>query len=150
MKKLIVDIDFKKVFSMDEFKKTLTRVENVATLALLISLFLPMRRFKSGFEVFTGDVPVFLFIPITAVLILAMRPTCDSAKLMRFAKIALGGFITFFFTIGLITLPSYHSIAFGFYAIWMSGIFILLGTFNIVQFKNAASPIREDIVEKDK
>lgn len=144
-----VNIDYKKMFSWSEFKKTITRVENIATVVLIFSLFLPFydtpwTKFDSsisspdGLRFFKYKVSLW-FIPLTAILILLLRPVCTKEKVLFFMKLVLG-FSSIILFLYYITKGQFY-FNLGFYLFAISGAFILLGTFNVVQLSKAQPPI---------
>jgi len=144
-----VNMDYKKTFSLDEFKKTMTRVENIASLIGLIGLFLPYRiwayttNYVSGYKWFFLEMPLFLLIPLLLLIIIFIRPTCKSKTKLSNIKI----FTAFFIIISsLYVFFRYGYTNIGLYVVLFSGILILLGTLEKFQLNNALPPIEEDKV----
>lgn len=140
--KIDINMDYKKTFSLNEFKKTITRVENIAIIVLLFSLFLPYYEYvvysRTGIN-FLTNFPIMYIVPILSLVIIGLRPTCKKEQVLKIIKLALGTFIllTFLFFV----LFHDYDMKFGFYIFGILGVLIILGTLEKLQLSNAQPSI---------
>ncbi len=142
-------MDFKKVIDIKELKKTLTRLENIAALSLVLFFFFPwvsMGPFSfNGFgllgfpKIGAFTALVIALIPIMGLLVVAMRPICQHEKILKILKFVAGGLPIAAFIISLIDAGGdfFQAAGLGFYLTLIAGVLIILGTLDKVQLPDA-------------
>ena len=143
-----INIDYKKTFSWVEFKKTMSRVENIAALVILVTFlvmpfagpvyFLALKFLGYGY--LYNKAPLLLIIPILLVIIIFIRPTCKSSQKLKVIKLITSLFIILS---SVYIFFNESKMQLGFYVVFLSGIFMILGTLDKFQLKNALPPINE-------
>ena len=147
-----INMDYKKTFSFQEFKKTMTRIENIASLIIIFSFFLPWSSFKvlltDGYNTYIGFYYIFTssfywysLLLIFSILIIGLRPTCKNEQTLKYLKLTTGiiGILIFFsFVNTFMVSPTYGAYIFG-----ISSILIILGTLEKFQLTNAQPPINK-------
>ena len=135
-------MDFKKIIDINELKKTLTRLENIAALSLVVFFFFPWVSFGpisvNGFSVI-GEQPLVLLVPVLGLLVVAMRPICQIPKVLKGLKFAAGAVPIVGLLLALMDGGSraFSVIGFGVWLSVIAGVLIILGTLNLVQLPNA-------------
>lgn len=133
-------MDCKKIIDINEIKKTLTRLENIAALSLVLFFFFPWVSLgpfgsMSGFGA-AGENLLLLLVPVLALLIVAMRPICQIPMVLKSMKLVLGGLIILGFIIVIIK-GAFSFLGLGAFLTVIAGVLIILGTLDKVQLPNA-------------
>ena len=151
-------MDFKKIIDINEIKKTLTRIENLAALGLVVFFFFPWASFGpasiSGFTLgrfgaFNALVYFLYLIPILGLMIVAMRPICTNPQVLKIVKLVTGGLTTLSFVYALLTGGGefLSAAGIGIYLTFIAGIIIILGTLDKVQLNGALPAVEGCQVE---
>lgn len=135
-------MDFKKIIDINELKKTLTRLENIAALGFVLFFFFPWISMGplsvNGFGAASHQ-PLFFLVPILGILIIAMRPICQMAIVLKSLKLAAG----FLPILGLVMITinggsqALSLLGMGVWLTMIAAILIILGTLDKVQLPNA-------------
>ena len=137
-----INMEFKKTFNLDELKKTMTRIENIAIFILILSIFLPFVEVYLGFNGFAISgfkfffhKPLMFVIPLLGLIAIGIRPTCEHAMALKNMKLTIGvfsilSFVYYFFS------DKYETL-FGFYVFALLGIIIILGSLDKFQLSKA-------------
>ena len=152
-------MDFKKIIDINEIKKSLTRLENIAALGLVVFFFFPWASLGpfsvSGFGA-AGDNMLLLLVPILGLLVVLMRPICQIPNVLKGLKFAAGGLPILAFVLALINngLKTFDFLGLGVYLTLIAAVLIILGTLDKVQLPNAlpaldASEDEEDTTKED-
>jgi hypothetical protein len=142
-------MDFKKIIDLSELKKTLTRLENIAALSLILFFFFPWASLGpfsvNGFGAASENALLFL-VPLLGILVVIMRPICQVPTILKGVKLAAGILPIAGFIIALIDggTKVFNFLGMGAYFTLIAGVLIILGTLNIVQLPNALPAVDEE------
>lgn len=146
-------MDFKKIIDINEIKKTLTRIENIAALAIVLFFFFPW--VSMGFISMNGFgaaslQPILYLIPLLALVVVAMRPICQIPMVLKVAKLAAGALPIIGFVLAVIDGggEALNALGFGVYLTVIAGVIVILGTLDKVQLKNAQPAVESCTTEE--
>lgn len=143
-------MDFKKIVDMSELKKSLTRLENIAALGLVVFFFFPWASLGpfsvNGFGA-AGEYAILFLVPVLGILILAMRPICQIPAVLKGIKFAAGALPILGF-ISAVADGGLNFLGIGAYLTFLAAIAIILGTLNVVQLPNALPAVDEPDAEE--
>ncbi len=141
-------MDFKKIIDVSELKKTLTRLENIAALSLVLFFFFPWASLGpfsvNGFGA-AAENGILLLIPILGLLVVAMRPICQFPIVLKSVKLVAATLPIVVF-IAAIADGGLQFLGIGAYLTFIAAILIVLGTLDKVQLPNALSAMGSDDV----
>lgn len=154
-------MDFKKIIDLDEIKKTLTRIENIAALGLVLFFFFPwasvgpasISGFTLGrFGVYNAAIYLLYLIPILGLMIVAMRPICTNPLVLKSIKLVAGGLTALAFLYALLSAGGdfFQAAGLGVYLTFIAGILIILGTLDKYQLKGALPALESCQVTDEK
>ena len=148
-------MDFKKIIDINEIKKTLTRLENIAALSFVVFFFFPwasMGPFSvNGFGAASHQ-PLLFLVPLLGIIIVAMRPICQMAIVLKSLKLAAGILPIVGFVIAIIDGGSQALSVLGI-GVWLTviaAVLIILGTLDKVQLPNALPAMGSDDTTEEK
>jgi len=150
-------MDFKKIIDMNEIKKSLTRLENMAALGLVLFFFFPWASLGpfsvNGFgAAASGKGLSFLLflVPLLGLLVLAMRPICQVPKILKIVKLVAGGLPIAGFVLALMDAGGhiFQFLGMGAYLTIIAAVLIILGTLDKVQLPNALPAVDTDEAEE--
>jgi len=139
-------IDFKKIIDMNEIKKSLTRLENMAALGLVVFFFFPWASLGpfsvNGFGAASSGAGLsflLFLVPLLGLVVLAMRPICQTPAILKTVKLVAGGLPIAGFVLALIDAGGklFQVLGMGAYLTLIAAVLIILGTLDKVQLPNA-------------
>jgi len=150
-------MDFKKIIDMNEIKKSLTRLENMAALGLVVFFFFPWASIGpfsvNGFGAASSGkgLSFLLFlVPLLGLLVLAMRPICQTPTILKIVKLVAGGLPIAGFVLAFIDVGGmvFQFLGLGAYLTLIAAVLIILGTLDKVQLPNALPAVDADETEE--
>jgi len=148
-------MDFKKIIDINEIKKTLTRLENIAALSFVLFFFFPWASVGpfsvNGFGA-ASQQPLLFLVPLLGIIIVAMRPICQMAVVLKSLKLAAGILPILGFVIAIIDGGSQALSVLGI-GVWftvIAAVLIILGTLDKVQLPNALPAMGSDDTTEEK
>ena len=143
-------MDFKKLIDGSEIKKTLSRLENIAALSLVLFFFFPwvsLGPLSVNGVGLASEQPLLFLAPLLGFLIVFIRPICQIAIVLKSMKLATAALIIVVFILAIMDGAA-QVFSLGVYLTAITGIIIILGTLNIVQLPNAQSALESCDVEE--